>query len=378
MPKAAESPLLQPRRAESRLATIEGRKLCKSYDGPRVVSEVSFTLGQGEFLTLLGPSGSGKSTTMMMVAGFERPTSGEILLHGSSVIGVPPRRRNLGIVFQSYALFPHMSVLDNVAFPLMLRGLDRSQRRLRAADMLKRVGLGQFGDRRPGQLSGGQQQRVAVARALVFDPDALLLDEPLGALDKRLRDQLQLEIKEIHRRLDVSVLYVTHDQSEAMMMSDRIAVMRDGTIEQVDTPQALYAHPATAFVATFLGETNLLPCTVGQSREEYAAITLDDGTRGEALVGASARGHDGPCVISIRPERLRIAVEGDDEPACQVAGVVRDHTFLGSLHRLTVEALGRRLVLTLPDSARPPAVRPGDEVRLGWSRADAQVLAADT
>ncbi|MFN8204671.1 MAG: ABC transporter ATP-binding protein [Solirubrobacteraceae bacterium] len=356
---------------------IEGRRLCKRYDGPQVVDNVNFSVREGEFLTLLGPSGSGKSTTMMMVAGFERPTSGEILVDGKSVIGVPPKRRNLGIVFQSYALFPHMTVLDNVAFALRLRGVDRRERRRRAGEMLERVGLGQFGERKPGQLSGGQQQRVAVARALVFDPDALLLDEPLGALDKRLRDQLQLEIKAIHERMRISVLYVTHDQSEAMMMSDRIAVMRDGRIEQIGSPAELYAHPATAFVATFLGETNLLACTVTDRTDEHATVTLADGARAEAHIGASGRGHDGRCVISVRPERVRLLQDGDVSH-CRIVGVLRNHTFLGSMHRLIVEALGSEIVLTLPDSAELPPVRPGGDVVLGWNRADAQILAAES
>ncbi|MCD6727490.1 MAG: ABC transporter ATP-binding protein [Solirubrobacteraceae bacterium] len=374
--ETAESPTKRPQTASDEVPAIEGRHLSKSYDGPLVLDDVSFAVQHGEFVTLLGPSGSGKTTTMMMVAGFERPTSGDILVEGKSVIGVPPKRRNLGIVFQSYALFPHMTVVDNVAFALMLRGMEKKERRRRAGEMLERVGLGQFADRKPGQLSGGQQQRVAVARALVFDPDALLFDEPLGALDKRLRDQLQVEIKEIHQRMNISVLYVTHDQSEAMMMSDRIAVMRDGRIEQIGSPEDLYSHPATAFVATFLGETNLLPCSITGRSGEYATVTLEDGGRAEAHLGASARSHQGDCVLSVRPERVQIVTDGETAD-CRISGTLRDHTYLGSMHRLTVDALGRDMVLTLPDSAELPSVRPGDQVKLGWSRADAQILAKE-
>ncbi len=374
---ATNTPTLTTNTGNGDAPAIEGRGLYKSYDGPNVVEDVNFAVRQGEFLTLLGPSGSGKTTTMMMVAGFERPTKGEILVDGKSVLGMPAKNRNLGIVFQSYALFPHMTIVDNVAFALMLRGIDKKERRRQAGEMLERVGLGGFGDRKPGQLSGGQQQRVAVARALVFEPEALLFDEPLGALDKRLRDQLQIEIKEIHVRMNISVLYVTHDQSEAMMMSDRIAVMRDGRIEQLDTPANLYSHPATAFIATFLGETNLLPCTVTERTGEDANITLDDGTRSVAHLGRSALNHDGPCVISVRPERVRI-IPDDRASEAITSGTLRDHTFLGATHRMTVDALGQTMQLTLPDSAELPPVRPGDTVKLGWSRADAQILAAES
>ena len=240
-------------------AVVEVDRLCKRYDGPLVVEDVSFTLQPGEFLTLLGPSGSGKTSTMMMVAGFERPTAGDIRVGGRSVVGIPPQRRSLGIVFQSYALFPHMSVLDNVAFALRMRRIDRAERNRQAMDMLERVGLSEFAQRRPRQLSGGQQQRVALARALVFDPEALLLDEPLGALDKALREQLQREIKSIQQRMGVAALFVTHDQSEAMMMSDRIAVMRDGRIEQIDTPTRLTPSRLRLSLHRFLVRRTSLP-----------------------------------------------------------------------------------------------------------------------
>lgn len=366
-----------PDSAASRGTTsVEALAINKSYGGPLVVRDVSFELKQGELLTLLGPSGSGKSTTLMMVAGFERPTSGEILVGGQSVLDVPPQRRNLGVVFQSYALFPHMSVLENIAFPLRMRGMGRRARHARAHDMLTRVGLDEFAERRPRHLSGGQQQRVALARALVFEPQALLLDEPLGALDKRLRDQLQLEIKRIHQRTGVSVIYVTHDQSEAMMMSDRIAIMHGGRVEQLGTPTELYDFPATAFVAKFLGETNLLPCDVIGTESGVAFCRLSNGVRVDVRDVASTLRASGPSLVSVRPERVKILDTGETAD-CTLDGVVATHIFLGAVHRLTVVTLGTEIVLTLPDRSPLPSLSPGQELRVGWGRDDAQLLASE-
>ena len=264
-------------------APMDGRRdlevlsVSKAYSGPDVVRDLTFTLRQGEFLTLLGPSGSGKTTTLLMVAGFERPTAGDVRIGGRSIVNDPPQRRNFGIVFQSYALFPHMTVLENVEFPLRMRRVAKRDRRTPALDMLDKVGLGGLESRKPRELSGGQQQRVAVARALVFDPDALLLDEPLGALDKRLRESMQIEIKAIQRRVGISILYVTHDQEEAMVMSDRIAIMREGRIVQIGSPTDLYKHPQTPFAASFLGETNLLPCRgTGQDGGDGRVVFADE------------------------------------------------------------------------------------------------------
>lgn len=348
------------------------RGLCKAYDGPLVVNDVDFRVRQGEFVTLLGPSGSGKTSTLMLIAGFERPTSGDILLQGRSIIDVPARHRDLGIVFQSYALFPHMSVLENVAFPLRMRKISRTERRRQAAEMLERVDLAAFQERRPRQLSGGQQQRVALARALVFNPAALLLDEPLGALDKRLRDQLQTEIKAIQKKMGISVVFVTHDQSEAMMMSDRIAVMNRGRIEQIGTPEELYNHPDTSFVATFLGETNLIPCSVESQNGNLATATLFGGNRCGAMISPGAR-NGGSHGVSIRPERLRL-IPPDATTEGYVDGVVVSRTFLGSSHRLVMRAFDRDLVLSIPDSADVPALQPGDHIRCGWNACDAQLL----
>lgn len=351
------------------------RDLCKSYDGPMAVDGVSFDVAQGEFLTLLGPSGSGKTSTLMMIAGFELPTSGEISLHGRSIVGFPARKRDLGIVFQHYSLFPHMSVLENVAFPLRMRKLGSDERRRKAGEMLDRVGLGALRDRRPRQLSGGQQQRVALARALVFNPAALLLDEPLGALDKRLRDQLQIEIKTIQKKLGVSVLFVTHDQTEAMMMSDRIAVMRNGRIEQIDTPETLYNHPNTSFLASFLGETNLIPCVVETTQGDQAVVKLSNGTRC-AVRTREAVTADTQYGLSIRPERMKLVASSRDG-AGRIQAVMQSRTFLGSNHRMIVEGLGRELTISIADSADKPCQQPGEQLCVGWDVADAQLIKLD-
>jgi putative spermidine/putrescine transport system ATP-binding protein len=368
----APSPLQEQASDQLESPAIDILGLAKVYDGPLVVDHIDLSVGQGEFVTLLGPSGSGKTSTLMMVAGFETPTSGDIRLAGRSIVEVPAKKRDLGIVFQSYALFPHMTILENVAFPLRMRKVPKAQRLRTAAEMLERMHLDQFLDRRPRQLSGGQQQRVALARALVFEPKALLLDEPLGALDKRLRDQLQTEIKTIQQKMGISVLFVTHDQSEAMMMSDRIAVMNHGRIEQLGAPEEIYSRPASSFVATFLGETNLLPCSVGSLQGDVATVTLSDGTRSGAHAPGGTRS-SGDMAISVRPERLRILTP-NETATCTITGTVTSSVFLGSAHRVLVEGLGQELVALLGDSAHVPALRPGDEVCLGWNPEDAQLL----
>ena len=238
---------------------LQFKNVKKSYDQKTlVVKDFNLDVKKGEFVTLLGPSGSGKTTVLMMLAGFEVPTHGEILLAGRSLHNVPPHKRDIGMVFQNYALFPHMTVAENLRFPLQVRGMDKNEQESRVKRALDMVELGAFGGRRPAQLSGGQQQRVAVARALVFDPKLVLMDEPLGALDKQLREQMQYEIKHIHESLGVTVVYVTHDQSEALTMSNRIAVFNDGVIQQLAAPDALYEAPENAFVAQFIGENNTL------------------------------------------------------------------------------------------------------------------------
>lgn len=357
---------------------VDVRNVWKCYTPSKfVVRDVTFTLQPGEFLTLLGPSGSGKTTTLMMVAGFEAPTEGEISVDGRNVANLPPERRNFGVVFQGYALFPHMSVLDNVEFALRMRRAARAPRRRKALEMLDRVGLADFASRRPRELSGGQQQRVALARALVFEPDALLLDEPLGALDRKLREQLQIEIKDIQRRVGVSILFVTHDQDEAMMMSDRIAVMDNGEIAQIGTPSEIYLHPNTSFVANFLGETNLLPVVPESIDQDHAIVRYQNGMLGRACLparGAVPRTGES-ALVSLRPERIRLL--GTTMAAAQTAeGLIVSHTFLGRHARTVVRAVGQMMVVSMAEPPDPATIVAGAPIRLGWSHDDAQLLAA--
>ena len=363
------------------LSQRSGRRLdvesvWKAYGGqPFVVRDVTFVLEPGEFLTLLGPSGSGKTTILMLIAGFESLSRGKIRVDGRDIVGQPPERRNFGIVFQGYALFPHMSVLDNVAFPLRMKGVAARERARRAGEMLEKVGLDGLGSRRPHELSGGQQQRVALARALVFEPDALLLDEPLGALDRKLREQLQIEIKEIQRRVGVSVLLVTHDQDEAMMMSDRIAVMADGKIIQIGSPADVYLHPATPFVAGFLGETNLLPGTCCGLEGDHVVIRFRNGKLGHAGIPRfGGRPAPGDAVLaSIRPERIRILKPGQSADSL-IEGTVVSCAFLGRHARYVIDADSQLVVVSTTDWSQTSALAPGTQVRLGWLSEDAQGL----
>ena len=353
---------------------VEVRGLWKSYgEGAYVVRDVSFTLRRGEFLTLLGPSGSGKTTTLMMVAGFENPTRGEILVDGHDIALRPPERRNFGVVFQGYALFPQKNVLENVEFGLRMKGVPPAARRRRALDMLDKVGLADFTTRKPRELSGGQQQRVALARALVFEPDALLLDEPLGALDRKLRESLQNEIKELQKRFGISILFVTHDQDEAMMMSDRIAVMAEGRIVQVGSPSDVYLHPATPFVAGFLGETNLVPGTYRGTDDGYAVVDFKDAARGRARLPADGRSLAAgeAVVVSVRPERISLLT---DHAEPNFAGFVADCTFMGRHTRYRIQALGQALTVSVTEWSPTSALCAGAPVWLGWKAEDAQIL----
>jgi ABC-type Fe3+/spermidine/putrescine transport system ATPase subunit len=355
---------------------LEVQHVWKAYaPGNYVVRDVSFVLQPGEFLTLLGPSGSGKTSTLMMVAGFELLTQGEIRVDGKDVANLPPERRNFGVVFQGYALFPHMNVLENIEFPLRMKRVARGRRRGQALEMLDRVGLADFAARRPRELSGGQQQRVALARALVFEPDALLLDEPLGALDRKLREQLQMEIKEIQRRVGISILYVTHDQDEAMMMSDRIAVMDHGEIAQIGSPSDVYLHPDTSFVASFLGETNLIPVKFQGIENGQAVARYDNGMHGRARMPrtGSLPKPGAAALVSLRPERIRLLSTGAS--AEQITdGTLISHTFLGRHARSVVAAIGQTLAVSSTD-VPAAAIAEGSSVRLGWSYDDAQLLA---
>ena len=310
----------------------------KTYDGINlVVRDLNLDIRQGEFLSLLGPSGSGKTTTLMMLAGFESPTAGEISLNGVPITRTPPHKRNFGMVFQNYALFPHMTVADNIAYPLTVRKLPSAEREAKVARALDMVQLGRMGSRYPGQLSGGQQQRVALARALVFDPQLVLMDEPLGALDKQLREHMQIELKALHRRLGVTFVYVTHDQTEALTMSDRVAVFNDGLIQQIDVVDNLYETPVNRFVAGFVGDSTVLQAEVVQLDGAHCEVRLPNGVQLRGLnVNAAAVGDAVQC--GTRPERLRIAGEaGANTFQSQVLDVI----YFGDHLRLRCEMPGQ-------------------------------------
>ncbi|MBP0598653.1 ABC transporter ATP-binding protein [Herbaspirillum sp. LeCh32-8] len=295
----------------------------KTYDGETlIVKNLDLDIRRGEFLTLLGPSGSGKTTCLMMLAGFEFPTGGEIRLDGQLLNRVPPHKRNIGMVFQNYALFPHMTIAQNVAYPLSVRKMDRAAREAKVKQALDMVQMGKFGDRYPTQLSGGQQQRVALARTLVFDPQLVLMDEPLGALDKQLREHMQLELKALHRRLGVTFVYVTHDQSEALTMSDRVAVFDQGVIQQLAPVTDLYEYPENEFVANFIGDNNRFKGSVDSVQGEHCSVRLADGTR---LNGINVhRAHAGQSVTACaRPERIQLATSGDAQHLrARIAGLI--------------------------------------------------------
>jgi putative spermidine/putrescine transport system ATP-binding protein len=285
-------------------ALVSFRGVQKTYDGAHlVVRSLNLDIRRGEFLTLLGPSGSGKTTTLMMLAGFESPTAGEILLDGKPITRTPPHKRNFGMVFQNYALFPHLTVGQNVAYPLTVRRVPKAEQARRVARALDMVRLEGMAERLPGQLSGGQQQRVALARALVFEPQLVLMDEPLGALDKQLREHMQIELKELHRQLGVTFVYVTHDQGEALTMSDRVAVFNDGEIQQLDVVDRMYEAPANRFVAGFIGDSTVLKGTVRAADDERCGIVLTDGRvlAGVNVNGAAVGAQVDAC---IRPERI--------------------------------------------------------------------------
>ena len=362
-----------PKGAEDGALYVEFREVSKSYDGHNlVVDRLNLGIGEGEFVTLLGPSGSGKTTILMMLAGFQTPTSGEIHINGRSVQDLPPRKRGIGMVFQNYALFPHMTVGENLAFPLDVRGLPDEQRSERVARALDLVRLSGLEDRRPGQLSGGQQQRVAIARALVFEPDLVLMDEPLGALDRSLREEMQYEIRSIHQRLGVTVVYVTHDQQEAMVMSDRIAVLNHGRIEQIAGPEGLYEEPDRAFVARFIGENNRLPGRVARIEDDLCEVEAG-GQRIRAFRIAPCEPGD-QVTLSIRPERIAINPR-EGLYHNEIEATVEDLTFLGDHLRVRLAACGRRdVVAKIPNIVGHGAMMVGDVVQIGWTVNDCRAL----
>jgi putative spermidine/putrescine transport system ATP-binding protein len=342
-------------------AALALRDVVKRYGDQAAVDRVSLDIRAGEFVTFLGPSGSGKTTTLNMIAGFTDLTSGGIEMDGQAIGALPPHKRNIGMVFQHYALFPHMTAAENVGFPLKqrkVRGAEYDDRVRRALAMVR---LEEYGDRYPRQLSGGQQQRVALARAVVFEPRVLLMDEPLGALDKKLREWLQLEIKRIHRELGITFIYVTHDQEEALVLSDRIAVFRDGRIDQLGSAEALYERPSTLFVAEFIGDSNRFG---GRIAGEYLE---GPGDAYRLRVPADHGLPDGaPAVVVVRPERLRLS-DGDAEGDVNALdAVVREAIYLGSSRRLELAFRDGRTGQLREETNAPHAVREGDAVRVVW------------
>lgn len=348
----------------------------KSYDGEiLVVKNLNLDIARGEFLTMLGPSGSGKTTCLMMLAGFEPATNGEITLNGKPINNVPPYKRGIGMVFQNYALFPHMTVAENLAFPLEVRHMDRAEVESRVTRALEMVRLPEMAGRRPGQLSGGQQQRVAVARALVFDPDLVLMDEPLGALDKNLREEMQYEIKHIHESLGVSVVYVTHDQSEALTMSNRIAVFNDGTVQQLSTPDDLYERPENAFVAQFIGENNRLMGTVKEFNGESCTVEVDEGGTVVAKpVNIAGKGER--TTLSLRPERVTINPPEGSVPNV-FEGTVEELIYLGDHIRTRVNVCGHDdFIVKVPNTSNHASLAEKTKVKVGWELEDCRALDA--
>jgi spermidine/putrescine transport system ATP-binding protein len=355
-----------PDQASNGKPSVELRDVTKQFGDFTAVDDLSLAIGEGEFFTLLGPSGCGKTTTLRMVAGFEETTEGQVLIDGADVVGLPPYRRPTNTVFQSYALFPHLSVSDNVAFGLRRKKVDKAEAERRVNEELERVGLAREANRRPAQLSGGQQQRVALARALVNMPKVLLLDEPLGALDLKLRKGLQVQLKQIQRDVGITFVYVTHDQEEALTMSDRIAVMNRGRIEQVDNPEQVYERPASTFVAGFIGVSNLMPGKVSQGGAS-GEVELDAGAKVQTKADGFKAGER--CYAVVRPEKLEIG--GGDRGDPSVEGVVESSLYLGTATQMVVQLPGEvRMTVLVPnadEAERQKLPGGGAKVKLSWA-----------
>jgi putative spermidine/putrescine transport system ATP-binding protein len=336
------------------------------------VDDVSITIQEGEFFSLLGPSGCGKTTTLRLIAGFEAPTEGTIYIRGRDVTHVPPHKRDTGMVFQNYALFPHRTIFDNVAFGLRMRHFPKEEIKKKVNEALKLVEMEGLGDRRPSQLSGGQQQRVALARAIVIEPNVLLCDEPLGALDKKLRQQMQFELKKLQKKIGVTLVYVTHDQEEALTMSDRIAVMHQGLVVQMGSPLQIYNHPETRFVSNFIGDSNLFEGSVEKTDKGPVHVITTDQVR---LV---IRGDDvapgDRLTIAVRPEKTRLLM-ADEKADNSFTGSVESANFMGAsiLYRLALPS-GRLVFVIEPNDGSKPIFAPGQEARVGWERTDCLIL----
>lgn len=352
---------------------IELDRVRKSFGDFVAVEEAHFGIERGEFFAMLGPSGCGKTTTLKMIAGFEQPTTGRVLLNGTDVSRVPPYKRNVNTVFQQYALFPHMTVIDNVRFGPRAQKVSKAEYESSVAQMLEVVRLTEFADRKPSQLSGGQQQRVALARALVNFPSALLLDEPLAALDLKLREAMQFELKRIQREVGITFVFVTHDQGEALTMSDRIAVMSDGRVEQIGTPQEIYNSPASLFVAGFIGSANLLPGEVVESVGTDTVVQLTAGHKVHARTNID-RLTGAPVSVMLRPERLTAGVEPRDDGR-SIEGTVADVVFQGATARIVVHLKDdSEVIASVVTGTDLPFLHPGSTVHLSWDPGSAFLL----
>ncbi len=348
-------------------------KVDKSYDGKvLVVKDLNLDIAEGEFVTMLGPSGSGKTTCLMMLAGFETPTNGEIYLDSNPISNIPPHKRGIGMVFQNYALFPHMTVYENLAFPLKVRKIPKDEIDKKVDKVLSMVSLTGFEKRMPGQLSGGQQQRVAVARALVFDPKVVLMDEPLGALDKNLRESMQYEIKHIHESIGVTVVYVTHDQGEALTMSNRIAVFNDGKVQQLSSPDELYEAPVNSFVAEFIGENNTFSGEVVDVSKEKCKVKLNSGN--EIIANPiRVKSNGEKTMVSLRPERAIINPE--DKMDNKHKGKIEEVIYHGDHTRVRLNLLGNNeFILKIPNSSARMDIKVGNEIKVGWNSQDSRAL----
>ncbi|WP_425071867.1 ABC transporter ATP-binding protein [Sagittula sp. S175] len=358
-------------------AFVAFERVQKSYDGETlVVKDLNLSMPKGEFLTMLGPSGSGKTTCLMMLAGFETATYGEIKLDGVSINNIPPHKRGIGMVFQNYALFPHMTVAENLSFPLEVRKMGKSDREAKVKRALDMVQMGAFGGRRPAQLSGGQQQRIALARALVFEPELVLMDEPLGALDKQLREHMQFEITRLAHELGITTVYVTHDQTEALTMSDRVAVFNDGRIQQLAPPDELYEEPQNSFVAQFIGENNTLEGVVQEIQGDKCVVKLDGGEVIDATpVNVSKVGER--TKVSIRPERVEIDKGRLQPGAHTLKAEVLEFVYMGDIFRTRLRVAGNDdFVIKTRNAPDQVKLQPGTMIDIGWLPRDCRALDA--
>lgn len=358
-------------------AFVEFERVQKSYDGENlVVKDLNLSMPKGEFLTMLGPSGSGKTTCLMMLAGFETATHGDIRLDGVSINNIPPHKRGIGMVFQNYALFPHMTVAENLSFPLEVRKIGKDEREKKVMRALGMVQMQDFAGRRPAQLSGGQQQRIALSRALVFEPELVLMDEPLGALDKQLRETLQFEITRLAHDLGITTVYVTHDQTEALTMSDRVAVFDDGRIQQLAPPDTLYEEPQNSFVAQFIGENNTLMGTIDKIAGDTCVVRLDDGSLIDAKpINVSEQGQR--TRVSIRPERVEMDKTRLNPDAHTLKAEVLEFIYMGDIFRTRLRVAGSDdFVIKTRNAPDQIRLKPGAQIDIGWMPNDCRALDA--